>query len=216
MITLKLSLKAARTSGKIYKQPENTCDSGPHLVRSAANNLGNFGNYIHPLSDEEWTQFEADERAFRKLLDTKLIDDKQRIMFSGNDPTQWNRLIALLQGLYHKNGTFSAFHKDGRPFGTSLLKYTIRMLSKLPVHSDPPKDKTPENLASWIKHQLRFTREIIQPALNRAAGAQQQRLPKKVGRESLAYLWNNNRSKAIRIILNNSIFLSPPKPRTNT
>lgn len=204
--TLKGTLKEARKSGKIYIQQWRTYDPASHLV---GNNPGEFGGFARRLSDEEWLRFEAEERAFRKTLDTKLIDDRQRITYTGTDPTQWNKLMAILNGIYHKNGTFSAHNRNGRPYGIPLLKYTVRILNKLPNTDKPPTDRTPEALTEWIEKQFRFMREVIQPALNRTTRTQQKRLPRKVSRDEIAYLWNNNRTKAIRVILNNSTFTEP-------
>ena len=70
--TLKDTLNHPKTpSGKVYQCL--TYDLAPHLARGRPDNPGDFCDYIHRLSDEEWLQFEADERAFRKILDTKLI-----------------------------------------------------------------------------------------------------------------------------------------------
>ncbi|XP_042576981.1 uncharacterized protein LOC122136648 [Cyprinus carpio] len=174
--TLKGTLKEARKSGKIYIQQWRTYDPASHLV---GNNPGEFGGFARRLSDEEWLRFEAEERAFRKTLDTKLIDDRQRITYTGTDPTQWNKLMAILNGIYHKNGTFSAHNRNGRPYGIPLLKYTVRILNKLPNTDKPPTDRTPEALTEWIEKQFRFMREVIQPALNRTTRTQQKRLPRK-------------------------------------
>ncbi len=81
-------------------------------------------------------------------------EGKQRIAFTGKDPTCWIKLLSILNGLYYKHGTFSASHRDGRPFGTPLLKYTARIFRKLPVRSTFPEGVTPAELTGWIQLQL--------------------------------------------------------------
>ncbi len=136
-IWLKSALRAALKTGKIYKQTWYIHD--PTIYLQAGDRMpgtvGDFAEYVLPLFDRDWARFQVKEREFREIMDTKLLDDKQRIAFTGKDPTCWIKLFSILNGLYYKHGTFSASHRDGRPFGTPLLKYTAQILKKLPVRT---------------------------------------------------------------------------------
>ena len=180
----------------------------------------NFSNYTRPLSADEWTLFQNEERNYRKTLDTKRFEDRQSFAFSGEKPAKWIKLICILNGLYFKNGTFTTHHKDGKPFGLPFLKYTVRVLKKFPRHSPTPEihRAPPSSLGEWIQAQLRFVRDVIQPALcalRARNGGEHQRMERQVGRNKLAYLWQYRKSKAIEIILNNSTYPAPPPAVNN-
>ena len=79
-----------------------------------------------------WMCFQAQEREFRKTLDVKSITDKQTIGFNGSDVRHWIKLIILYR-VYYRNGVYTAIHRDGKPLGIPLLKYTARILQKFPL-----------------------------------------------------------------------------------
>lgn len=212
--TLKFATKAALRSGKIHNigwrihDPTNVCPEGNHLYTTWAN----FEHYNRPLSDQEWMSFQAQEREFRKTLDVKLINDRQTIRFIGNNPRHWTKLITILCGVYYRNGSYTATHRDGRPLGIPLLKYTVRILRKFPLCRALSPRPDSETLTEWIDQQLRYVRETIQPALNRATNSSSVREPRVVSEKELAYLWEHRRSKEIDIILNSSTYPDPPPP----
>ena len=82
------------------------------------------------------------ERAFRETLDTQKLQQKQHFLSSA-DPGKWMRLISLLNGVFYKNGIFS-----GLSYGEPFLKYTARILKKLPVGQPFPGELTSASLAS--------------------------------------------------------------------
>ena len=100
---------------------------------------------------------------------------------------------------YFKNGIFTVEIHGRRALGLPLLKYTCRVLKKLPRVKPYPSDITAAALTPWIEAQLRFIRDVIQPQLRPWTPR-----TKKVGRDKLADLWQHRRKKAIEIILNNS------------
>ena len=148
----------------------------------------NFEPYHRPLSDQDWVCFKAQEREFRKTLDVKSSNDKQTIGFNGSNVRHWIKLI-ILYGVYYRNGAYTATHRDGRPLGIPLLKYTARILQKFPLCRALALRPDPETLTEWIEQQLRFVRGTIQPALCSATQSS--------GEQELSYLWEHSRSKAI-------------------
>ena len=136
---IKSAFKAALFTGRIYQQ-RRWCvfDPTPEHPAGTDRSWTNFSNYTRPLSADEWTLFQNEERNYRKTLDTKRFEDRQSFAFSGEKPAKWIKLICILNGLYFKNGTFTTHHKDGKPFGLPFLKYTVRVLKKFPRHSPTP------------------------------------------------------------------------------
>lgn len=101
-------------------------------------------------------------------------------------------------------------HRDGRPLGLPLLKYTARILRKFPLCGAFPFGFEQHTLTEWIDHQLHHIRKTIQPALNRATKSSRARESTEVSQNELVYLWKHRRGKAIDIILNNSTHPIPP------
>ncbi len=71
-----------------------------------------------------------------------------------------------------------------------------------------PQVQTRDSLGSWIEAELRFLRDVVQPALGASRSATQDQ--KQVGKDKLAYLWQNRKAKAIQVILNDSKYPSAP------
>ena len=151
-----------------------------------------FSNSL--LNEQQWIYFQETERAFRKTLDTRNLQEKPRF-FSSADPGKWLKLLSLLNGIFFRSGVFI-----GPSFGLPFLKYAARILKKLPLGLPFPEELTPASTATWIEAQLCFARDTIQPFL----GAGQRQRRSKVSRNKLSYLWQHRKSKAIQIILNNS------------
>ena len=201
---LRCAYKQALRSGRIYKQTWAVYD--PTLdTMGIPTPYTDFSTFSGPMTEHRWNDFQTAERAFRETLDTKKLRQKQHF-FSSADPGKWMRLISLLNGVFFRNGIF-----NGQSYGLPFLKYTARILKKLPVDKSLPEDLTTTSLASWIEIQLRFIRDIIQPSL----GGAQSRQSRKVKRNKLSYLWQHRRTKAIQIILNNSEYPAPPPCSSN-
>ena len=195
---LRGAYKQALGSGRIYQQAWAVHD--PTLdAMGRSNPFTDFSTFSGPLTEHHWNDFQMAERAFRETLDTKKLQQKQHFLSSA-DPGKWMRLISLLNGVFYKNGIFS-----GLSYGEPFLKYTARILKKLPLGQPFPGELTSASLASWIEIQLRFVRDIIQPSL----GAAQSRHSRKVKRNKRSYLWQNRRTKVIQIILNSSEYPAP-------
>lgn len=77
-----------------------------------------------------------------------------------------------------------------------------------------PEVLTPASRAVWIREQQRFLCDTILPSLG-TDESRDQRLC-KVSRNKLAYLWQHKRSKAIRVILNNSEHPNSPPCSNDT
>lgn len=89
------------------------------------------------------------------------------------------------------------------------MKFTVRVLKKMPtINPKLPEALTTDGLAGWIEAELRFLREVVQPALGTSWNEKQGQ--KQVGKHKLAYLWQTRRSKAIQIVLNDSAYPSTP------
>ena len=85
-----------------------------------------------------------------------------------------------------------------------------------PLIDKYPAEFTPVSITSWIKKQLIYVRDVIQPRLSKRGAAEHREHPRAVSREQLSYLWQHRKSKAIDIILNNSTFPSPPPTVNDT
>ena len=153
----------------------------------------------------------------RKSLDTKLLIEKAYFACSG-DPAKWSKVASILTVVVFQNGTFRAQNNNGKAFGLQLLKYVTRILKKFPLSDKHLMEFTLASLTSWIEKQLIFVRNIIQPSLGRGAADERHKRQsiKTVSRDKLSYLWQHRRSKAIDIILNNSMFPSPPPTVNDT
>lgn len=87
---------------------------------------------------------------------------------------------------------------------STILKFHNTVLKKRPLFNQSlPDAQTPDSLGSWVEAQLHFLRDIVQPVIGATASGN--RRPKHVGRDKLAYLWQNRKSKEIQIILNNNV-----------
>ena len=64
------AFKQALTSGRVYKQHLNVYDPAP---AGPGDVPVDFQQYTRPMSDYEWITFQRDERAYRRTLDTKLL-----------------------------------------------------------------------------------------------------------------------------------------------
>ncbi len=118
------------------------------------------------------------------------------------DFRKWSKLFTVLNGAFFRTGIYSIKRTDGRQLGQPLLKYVVRILRTLPLDDNArPKSNPVANLADWIEKQLRYLREVIQPAIA-SATRHHQRNPQKVGKNKLTYLWQHRRAKVIDIILN--------------
>lgn len=135
------------------------------LKHPAGENYTDFLTTVRTLGQDEWILFQNQERAFRKTLDTKHLEDKHNFLFSGETPTKWIRLIRILNGVYFENGTFTITRRNGRQFGLPFLKFTTRILKRMRVSGGLPEAQTVDSLAGWIEAELRFLRDIVQPAL---------------------------------------------------
>ncbi len=132
------------------------------------------------------------------------------------DFRKWSKLFTVLNGTFFRTGIYSIKRTDGRQLGQPLLKYVVRILRTLPLDDNArPKSNPVANLADWIEKQLRYLREVIQPAIA-SATRHHQRNPQKVGKNKLTYLWQHRRAKAIDIILNDCMFPMPPLDPGNT
>ena len=169
---------------------------------------------MRQLQCHEWTMFESHERQFRKSLDTKLLQEKAYFACSG-DPAKWSKVASIQTGVFFQNGIFCA-RNNGKAFGLQLLKYVTWILKKFPLSDKHLMEFTPASLTSWIEKQLIFMRDVIQPSLSRGAADKRHKRQKTVSRDKLSYLWQQRRSKAIDIILNNSMFPSPPPTVNDT
>ncbi len=116
--------------------------------------------------------------------------------------------VNWLDGIFFKNGVFTAESHNSRPFGLQLLKYAARVLKKFPATHSYPEDVTSASVSVWIREQLCYLRETVLPSLR--TGATRSQRNRKVSRNKLAYLWQYRRSKAIQVILNNSEYPDPP------
>lgn len=180
---LKSAFKQALLTSRVYQQQWNIHDLSPvHLA--GGDSRPDFSEYENRLSQHEWRQFQTQERAFRKGLNTKLLQKKTNF-FSSGDPGKWNRLAVILNGAFYKNGILYAKHRDGRPFGAPLLKYVARILRKFLTRKDHPAEVTALDI--W---------DTIQPSLG-SSGTQCERGQKQVCREKWAYLWQHRKSKVI-------------------
>ncbi|KAK0132961.1 Peptidyl-prolyl cis-trans isomerase FKBP7 [Merluccius polli] len=171
--TVKCAFKDALRTGRIYKQRWTVHDPVPqHPTGGDLSYLGFPTAGV--LDQDEWIIFQNRERAFRKTLDTKHLEDKHHFNFSGDAPTKWIKLIRILNGVYFKNGTFSICRENGKPFGIPFLKFTIRILRKMPTtNTGLPETQTLESLGGWIESDLRFLRDAVQPALGVSSGGTQ-------------------------------------------
>ncbi|KAL2076732.1 hypothetical protein ACEWY4_027672 [Coilia grayii] len=70
-----------------------------------------------------------------------------------------------------------------------------------PVVTTCPLHGTAEALSTWMEVQLCYLQDVIQPQLKTWTSR-----TKKISRDKLAYLWQHRRTKAINIILNNSVY----------
>ncbi len=116
--------------------------------------------------------------------------------------------VNWLDGIFFKNGVFTAESHNSRPFGLQFLKYAARVLKKFPATQSYPEDVTSASVSDWIREQLCYLRETVLPSLR--TGATRSQRNRKVSRNKLAYLWQYRRSKAIQVILNNSEYPDPP------
>ncbi len=67
---------------------------------------------------------------------------------------------------------FQLLGKNGRPFGLPFLKFTTRVLKKMPlINRGLPQVQTRDSLGSWIEAELRFLRDVVQPALGASRSA---------------------------------------------
>ncbi len=77
--------------------------------------------------------FQSHEQIYRDRLGTKRQRDKHFV--SSGDPGKWIKLAALLNGIFFKNGLFTAESHNGRPFGLQFLKYAARVLKSSRRHT---------------------------------------------------------------------------------
>ena len=204
---IRVAFKQALRSGRVYKQqlrlPHNpTLDPPLGLVTSPE-----FSELVHPLSEQQWSAFQAKERGFRSSLVGEEDRRENHRYVCSADPGSWNRLIKLLIGTFFDSGIFKSVSHQGIPFSFPLLKFVARVLRKLPTVRSLPEPLTPELAGRWIEAQLCFLRDSVQPSLSASSRQQHQR--RKVSRDRLSYLWQHKQSDAIRIILNNSEFPDP-------
>ncbi|XP_043093378.1 uncharacterized protein LOC122343108 isoform X1 [Puntigrus tetrazona] len=195
--TVKLAYKQALLTGRIYKQPQLSVS---HEYHSPGEESSVFQQYVRPLSEDEWMAFQSHEKIYRERLNTKRRRDEHFV--SSGDPGKWIKLAALLNGIFFKNGIFTAENHSGKPFGLQFLKYAARVLKKYPAVQAFPEELTPASAADWIREQLCFLREIVLPSFR--LRATRSRRNRKVSGNKLAYLWQYRRSKAIQVILNNN------------
>ncbi len=214
--SIKVAFMQAIQSGKIYKHCQQVLDFTSEHLPSACNIPSTeFTDYERSLTENEWIHFQNHERQFRKGLDTKLLQEKQNFVLT-EDFRKWSKLFTVLNGAFFRTGIYSIKRTDGRQLGQPLLKYVVRILRTLPLDDNArPKSNPVANLADWIEKQLRYLREVIQPAIA-SATRQHQRNPQKVGKNKLTYLWQHRRAKAIDIILNYCMFPMLPLDPGNT
>lgn len=205
IVTIKLAYKQALLTGRIYQQPLLPRDSS-HGFHLPGEELTIFQLYVRPLSEDQWMAFQSHEQIYRDRLNTKRQRDKHVV--SSGDPGKWIKLAALLNGIFFKNGVFTAESHNSRPFGFQFLKYAARVLKKFPATQSYPEDVTSASVSDWIREQLCYLRETVLPSLR--TGATRSQRNRKVSRNKLAYLWQYRRSKAIQVILNNSEYPDPP------
>ena len=86
-----------------------------------------------------------------------------------------------------------------------------RVLKRFPVPKPLPNASTPAQVTEWIRLTT-VLRETVQPSLTSASGDKWRR---KARPNKLSYHWQNKRSKAIQIVLNNSEFPNPPTCPSN-
>ncbi len=145
--------KDALHTGRIYKQTWTIHDAVPKH-HSAYNNSTNtdFSSLVRALGQDEWISFQNQEKVWRKMLASKHFEDRLNFVFSGETPTKWIKLICILNGVYFKNGIFSITWQNGRPFGLPFLKFTTRVLKKMPlINRGLPQVQTRDSLEAGLR-----------------------------------------------------------------
>lgn len=205
IVTIKLAYKQALLAGRIYQQLPLPHDFS-HGFYLPGEELSTFQQYVRPLSEQQWMAFQSYEKTYRDRLNIRRQRDKNFVV--SGDPGKWMKLATLLNGIFFRNGVFTAESHSGKPFGLQFLKYVARVLKKFPVAQPYPENLTSALVADWICEQLRYLRETVLPSLR--TGATNNQRNKEVSKNKLAYLWQHRRSKAIQVILNNSKYPDPP------
>ncbi len=132
-----------------------------------------FSSLVRALGQDEWISFQNQEQVWKKTLDSKHFEDRLNFVFSGETSTKWIKLICILNGVYFKNGFFSITWQNGRPFGLPFLKFTTRVLKKMPlINRGLPQVQTRDSLGSWIEAELRFLRDVAECNSRSKAGGQ--------------------------------------------
>lgn len=138
-------VQRAVLTGRVYQQP--LLPRGPsheHLLGRELTDPA-FQQYVRPLSEQQWMDFQTHEKIYRDRLNTNRQREKNFV--SSGDPGKWKTLTALLNGVFFKNGGFTAEGHSGKPFGLQLLKYVARVLKKFPLAQPYPEVLTAASTA---------------------------------------------------------------------
>lgn len=84
---IKLFYKGALSSGRIYQQTWLAHDLIVQHLAGKTTPYTDLTAFSVALTEQQWINFQTAERAFRKMIDTKKLQEKQHFMSSG-DPGQ--------------------------------------------------------------------------------------------------------------------------------
>lgn len=144
---VKSALKAALPTSRIRQQRWCIHDPTPKSPNGDEILWPDFSTYIRSLSPDEWTRFQHKVWTQNNLK-------RGGPCLHWETPDKWIKFAHNLNGLFFRNGTFTACNSIGKPFGLPLLKYTMRILKKFPcLNLTLPDPASVDHLRGWIEVQ---------------------------------------------------------------
>ena len=123
----------------------------------------NWNRFRKDCDEDEWIEFERNERLFREYIATKPLNVPRSYEHSNAD--KWVKLISLLTRVFYRDGVFHAPKPNHIQYSVPFLKFVLRILHSYPV--DLPDnfhlgaDGTYESYTLEIKYTLSFLRDNV-------------------------------------------------------
>ena len=112
------------------------------------------------LNSEQCKLLEKNERCFRSHLASNKYNYGDFIC-KGN-LEGWINVLKILNGIFYKNNEFLLTKSNHLQWSTQFLKFTVRILSKLPRDQNNLEPRN-NNILQFIKNQVNFINNVLLP-----------------------------------------------------
>ncbi len=100
VLAIRAACKQALQSGRVYQQ-WLLHDAAPKHLVSVEPALTDFSELVKPLTEQQWSAFQVQERDFRSSLVTEKHHEKQHYVSSA-DTGSWIRLFTLERHIFQE------------------------------------------------------------------------------------------------------------------